>query len=184
VSTIPSTLEIAAKAKPHQIFEIAAKCGLRADEIDAYGNFKAKVALRVLDRFADRPNGKLICVSGMTPTREGDGKTCTSVGLTQALGKLKKKVILCLREPSLAPLFGFKGGATGVGYSQVLPMEDINLHFTGDIHAIERGACRRADKPRSRVQTKRRKNLAPAQFLKPDNRRNGQRSEIIGFLPR
>ncbi len=133
----PSTLEIASKAKPRQILDIATQCGLRADEVEVYGNDKAKISLKVLDRFADRPNGKLICVSGMTPTREGDGKTCTSIGLTQALGKLKKKVVLCLREPSLAPIFGFKGGATGGGYSQVLPMEDINLHFTGDIHAIE-----------------------------------------------
>jgi formate--tetrahydrofolate ligase len=132
-----STLEIAAKAKPLQIFEVATKAGIRLEEVEAYGNFKAKVSLKVLDRLASRPNGKLICVTGMTPTKEGDGKTCTSVGLTQALGVLKKKAMLCLREPSLAPIFGFKGGASGGGYSQVLPMEDINLHFTGDIHAIE-----------------------------------------------
>ncbi|MBI4433106.1 MAG: formate--tetrahydrofolate ligase [Candidatus Omnitrophica bacterium] len=134
---VPSTLEIATRAKPRQIFDIATKAGIRLDEVEAYGNFKAKVSLRVLERLSARPNGKLICVTGMTPTREGDGKTCTSVGLTQALGILKKKVFLCLREPSLAPIFGFKGGATGGGYSQVVPMEDINLHFTGDIHAIE-----------------------------------------------
>lgn len=131
------TLEIAKKAKPHQIHVIANKAGIHVDEIEAYGSYKAKVSLRVLERLAARPNGKLICVTGMTPTKEGDGKTCTSIGLTQALGLLKKKVMLCLREPSLAPIFGFKGGATGGGYSQVVPMEDINLHFTGDIHAIE-----------------------------------------------
>ncbi len=131
------TLDIAYKAKPHQIFDIAVKAGLRLEEIEMYGNYKAKVSLNVLERLWARPTGKLICITGMTPTKEGDGKTCTSVGLTQALGFLKKKVMLCLREPSLAPIFGFKGGASGGGYSQVLPMEDINLHFTGDIHAIE-----------------------------------------------
>ena len=131
-----STLEIAKKAKPEQIHAIAAKAGIHADEIEFYGQYKAKVSLKVLDRLHGRPQGKLICVTGMTPTKEGDGKTCTSIGLTQALGFLKKKVILCLREPSLAPIFGYKGGATGGGYAQVIPMEDINLHFTGDIHAI------------------------------------------------
>ncbi len=132
-----SSLEIAQKAKPIQIFEIAHRAGLRLDEIESYGNFKAKVSLSVLERLSSRPNGKLICITGMTPTKEGDGKTSTSIGLTQALGLLKKKVMLCLREPSLAPIFGFKGGATGGGYSLVLPMADINLHFTGDIHAVE-----------------------------------------------
>ncbi len=131
------TLEIAHKAKPQQIYAIANKAGIPIDELEVYGNFKAKVSLKALDRRASRPNGKLICVTGMTPTKEGDGKTCTSVGLTQALGLLKKNVILCLREPSLAPIFGYKGGAAGGGYAQVLPMEDINLHSTGDIHAIE-----------------------------------------------
>jgi len=132
-----STLEISAKAKPQQIYAIANKAGIHVDELEAYGHIKAKVSLKVLDRLSNRPNGKLICVTGMTPTKEGDGKTCTSIGLTEALGLLKKKVILCLREPSLAPIFGYKGGAAGGGYAQVLPMEDINLHFTGDIHAIE-----------------------------------------------
>ena len=132
-----TTLEIASQAKPLQIFEIATRAGIRLEEIETYGSLKAKVSLKVLERLASRPNGKLICVTGMTPTREGDGKTCTSIGLTQALGVLKKKVMLCLREPSLAPIFGFKGGAAGGGYAQVLPMEDINLHFTGDIHSIE-----------------------------------------------
>jgi len=132
-----STLEIATKAKPHQIFEIANKAGIRVEEVEPYGNYKAKISLKAFERLSNRPNGKLICVTGMTPTKEGDGKTCTSIGLTQALGVLKKKVVLCLREPSLAPIFGYKGGATGGGYAQVLPMEDINLHFTGDIHAIE-----------------------------------------------
>ncbi len=132
-----SSLDIARKAKPSHIHSLANSAGIRLDEIEQYGNYKAKVSLRVLERLWTRPNAKLICVSGMTPTREGDGKTCTSIGLTQALGVLKKKVFLCLREPSLSPIFGFKGGATGGGYAQVLPMDDINLHFTGDIHAVE-----------------------------------------------
>ena len=133
-----NSLEIARKAKPIQITDVAQKVGLRLDEIEVFGNYKAKVSLKVLDRFFSRPPAaKLICVTGMTPTKEGDGKTCTSIGLTEALGILKKKVILCLREPSLAPIFGYKGGATGGGYAQVLPMEDINLHFTGDFHAIQ-----------------------------------------------
>ncbi len=132
-----STLEIAEKAKPVQIYEIAKSIGIRVDELKLYGNFIGKVSLKVLDRVAERAHGKLICVTGMTPTKEGDGKTCTSIALTQALGRLKKKVILCLREPSLSPIFGYKGGAAGGGFSQVLPMDDINLHFTGDIHAIE-----------------------------------------------
>lgn len=132
-----ASLEIAYKAKPIQIHEIANSIGIRVEEIEAFGNYKAKVSLKVLERFAGRPFGKLICVTGMTPTKEGDGKTCTSVALTQALGFLKKKVMLCLREPSLAPIFGFKGGATGGGYAQVVPMEDINLHFTSDFHAIQ-----------------------------------------------
>jgi len=138
VSGGPSTLDIARRAKPLQIFAVANKAGIRLDELEVFGNYKAKVSLAALERRATRPSGKLICVTGMTPTKEGDGKTTTSVGLTQALGVLKKSVMLCLREPSLAPIFGFKGGATGGGYSQVVPMEDINLHFTGDIHAIER----------------------------------------------
>ncbi len=132
-----STLDIALKAKPHHIHAVATSAGIHADEIEIYGNYKAKVHLKILERLRTRPYGKLICVTGMTPTKEGDGKTCTSIGLTQALGRLKKKVMLCLREPSLSPIFGYKGGATGGGFSQVLPMEDINLHFTGDIHAIE-----------------------------------------------
>ena len=137
MSKAPSTLEIALRAKPHHIHAVATAAGIHADEIEAFGSHKAKVSLQILERLHNRPSGKLICVSGMTPTKEGDGKTCTSIALTQAMGLLKKKVMLCLREPSLAPIFGFKGGGTGGGYAQVLPMEDINLHFTGDIHAIQ-----------------------------------------------
>ncbi len=136
MSKLLSSLEIARKAKPHQIHAIANSAGIKADEIEPYGSYKAKVSLKVLERLAARPHGKLICVTGMTPTKEGDGKTTTCIGLTQALGLLKKKVFLCLREPSLSPIFGSKGGASGNGYSQVVPFEDINLHFTGDSHAV------------------------------------------------
>ena len=131
-----SSIEIAQRAKPLQITEIARKIGLRSDEIELYGNYKAKVKLSISERIKDRPNGHLINVTAITPTNAGEGKTCTSIGLTQALGKLKKKAMLCLREPSLGPVFGIKGGACGGGYAQILPMEDINLHFTGDIHAV------------------------------------------------
>ena len=110
--------------------------GLEDDEVELYGRYKAKVDLSVLDRLADRPNGKLIGVTAITPTKAGEGKTTTAVGLTQGLGKIGKSPVLCLREASLGPVFGIKGGAAGGGYSQVVPMEDLNLHFTGDIHAI------------------------------------------------
>ncbi|OGX35691.1 MAG: formate--tetrahydrofolate ligase [Omnitrophica WOR_2 bacterium RIFCSPLOWO2_12_FULL_51_24] len=131
-----STSEIAKLTHPKQIVGVATKAGLNADELELYGNFKAKVTLAVLQRLKQRPDGKLILVTAMTPTKHGEGKTCVSIGLTQALGRLKKRVFLCLREPSLGPALGLKGGGCGGGYAQVLPMEDINLHFTGDIHAI------------------------------------------------
>ncbi|MGE5606882.1 MAG: formate--tetrahydrofolate ligase, partial [Bacteroidota bacterium] len=104
--------------------------------LELYGKFKAKVDLRINSILKDRPNGKLINVTAITPTPAGEGKTTTAIGLTQALGRMNRKVCLCLREPSLGPVFGVKGGATGGGYSQILPMDEINLHFTGDIHAI------------------------------------------------
>ncbi len=135
-STMPSSLRIAQEAVLRPITEIAEKAGLEPDEIDQYGRYKAKVSLSVLDRLADRPNGKLVNVTAITPTKAGEGKTTTSVSLTQGLGQLGKKVALCLREASLGPVFGIKGGAAGGGYTQVVPMEDMNLHFTGDIHAI------------------------------------------------
>ncbi|MCM8783812.1 MAG: formate--tetrahydrofolate ligase [Candidatus Omnitrophica bacterium] len=119
-----------------QIREIARLAGIREDELELFGEHKAKIKLDIFQRIASRPNGKLITVTTITPTKSGEGKTSTAIGLTQALGKLKKNVILCLREPSLGPMFGTKGGATGSGFSQVLPAEDINLHFTGDIHAV------------------------------------------------
>ena len=131
-----STIEIARLTHPKQILGLATKAGINGDELELYGNYKAKVSLGVLQRLKQRPDGKLILVSAMTPTRYGEGKTCISIGLTQALGRLKKRVFLCLREPSLGPAFGMKGGGCGGGYAQILPMEDVNLHFTGDIHAI------------------------------------------------
>lgn len=115
---------------------IAGYLGLNDQNLEFYGKFKAKVSLKALDRLADAENGKLIVVTGITPTAAGEGKTTTAIGLAQALWRLKKKSIVCIREPSVGPLFGIKGGATGGGYAQVLPMEDINLHFTGDIHAV------------------------------------------------
>src|SRR4051812_7504664 len=133
---MPSSLEIAQDATLLPITEIASGAGLQEDEVELYGRYKAKVDLSVLERLAGRENGKLIGVTAITPTKAGEGKTTTSVGLTQGLGKIGKSPVLCLREASLGPVFGIKGGAAGGGYSQVVPMEDLNLHFTGDIHAI------------------------------------------------
>src|SRR5438105_3645059 len=133
---MPSSLEIAQSAMLRPIAELAADAGLDDDEIELYGRYKAKVDLSVLERLRDRPNGKLIGVTAITPTKAGEGKTTTSVGLTQGLGKIGKNPVLCLREASLGPVFGIKGGAAGGGYAQGVPMEDMNLHFTGDIHAI------------------------------------------------
>src|SRR5579862_9012289 len=131
-----SSLEIAQEAVLEPIDAIASAAGLEPDEIEPYGRYKAKIALSVLDRLKDRPDGKLVCVTGMTPTRAGEGKTTTLVGLTQGLGVIGKNPVACLREASLGPVFGIKGGAAGGGLTQVVPMEDLNLHFTGDIHAI------------------------------------------------
>lgn len=131
-----SDLEIAQAAKLKPIGEIAAKLGIPTEYLIPYGHDKAKVDLRFMKTLADRPDGKLILVTATTPTAAGEGKTTNTIGLTQALVKLGKKAMICLREPSLGPCFGVKGGAAGGGYSQVLPMEEINLHFTGDIHAV------------------------------------------------
>ena len=133
---MPSSLEIAQQAALRPIAEIAADAGLLEDEVDLYGRYKAKVSLSVLDRLADKPDAKLVCVTAITPTKAGEGKTTTAVSLTQGLGTIGRKPVLCLREASLGPVFGIKGGAAGAGYAQVVPMEDMNLHFTGDIHAI------------------------------------------------
>ncbi|MGO9820967.1 MAG: formate--tetrahydrofolate ligase [Solirubrobacteraceae bacterium] len=131
-----SSLEIAQEAVLEPIDAVASAAGLEPDEIEPYGRFKAKISLSVLDRLKDRPDGKLICVTGMTPTKAGEGKTTTLVGLTQGLGVIGRNPVACLREASLGPVFGIKGGAAGGGLTQVVPMEDLNLHFTGDIHAI------------------------------------------------
>jgi formate--tetrahydrofolate ligase len=133
---MPSSLEIAQEATLLPIAEIAAAAGLLPDEIEPYGRYKAKIDLSVLERLADKADGKLIDVTAITPTKAGEGKTTTSVSLTQGLGHIGKSPVLCLREASLGPVFGIKGGAAGGGYTQVVPMEDMNLHFTGDIHAI------------------------------------------------
>src|SRR5436305_3277257 len=118
------------------IGEIAEKLGIPDEALSPYGRYKAKVSLDFVRTLADRPNGKLVLVTAITPTPAGEGKTTTTVGLGDALNHIGKKAILCLREPSLGPSFGMKGGAAGGGYAQVVPMEDINLHFTGDFHAI------------------------------------------------
>ena len=131
-----SSLEIAQEAEMIPIEQVGAALGLEPDELEPYGRFKGKIELSVLERLKDRPDGKLICVAGMTPTKAGEGKTTTAVSLTQGLGKIGKNPVLCLREPSLGPVFGIKGGAAGGGYAQIVPMEDLNLHFTGDIHAV------------------------------------------------
>ena len=129
-------IEIAQGARPRPIAEIAEMVGLRDDEIEFYGKYKAKVSLDVFERLESRPYGKLVLVTAITPTPAGEGKTTTTVGLGEALHQMGKSAFVALREPSLGPVFGIKGGAAGGGYAQVVPMEDINLHFTGDFHAV------------------------------------------------
>jgi formate--tetrahydrofolate ligase len=131
-----SDIEIAQNAELKPIVEVAAQLGINEDELEYYGKYKAKVTYGLWNRIKDRPDGKLVLVTAITPTPAGEGKTTTTVGLGQGLAKLGKRVCIALREPSLGPSFGVKGGAAGGGYSQVVPMEDINLHFTGDLHAI------------------------------------------------
>src|SRR5712672_2218425 len=132
-----SDIEIAQAAKKRPIMEIAReKLGIGPENLEPYGHYKAKLSMDFIKSLKSKPNGKLILVSAITPTPAGEGKTTTTVGLTDALNHIGKKAMLCLREPSLGPCFGVKGGAAGGGYAQVVPMEDINLHFTGDFHAI------------------------------------------------
>jgi formate--tetrahydrofolate ligase len=131
-----SALEIAHEAQLRPITEIAAAVGVQPDELEQLGVYRGKVRLSLLERMKGRPDGKLVIVTAITPTKAGEGKTTTSVALTMGLGKINKKVMLCLREPSMGPVFGVKGGGTGGGYSQIGPMEDINLHFNGDFHAV------------------------------------------------
>ena len=129
-------IEIAQSAKMLKIKDIAADLGINEEELVPYGHYKAKISQECIDRLSEKPDGKLILVTAINPTPAGEGKTTTSVGLAQGMYKLGKKAVLALREPSLGPVFGVKGGAAGGGYAQVVPMEDVNLHFTGDMHAI------------------------------------------------
>ncbi|QOX62619.1 formate--tetrahydrofolate ligase [Anoxybacterium hadale] len=131
-----SDIEIAQEAAPKLVQEIAAKLSIDDEFVECYGKYKAKIDYNMLDRYQDKENGKLILVTAINPTPAGEGKTTTTVGLGDALSRIGKKTVIALREPSLGPVFGVKGGAAGGGYAQVIPMEDINLHFTGDIHAV------------------------------------------------
>jgi formyltetrahydrofolate synthetase len=133
---VKSDLEIAQAATMRPILEVAKSIGIEEDDLDLYGRYKAKVHLDILQRVQGRPDGKYVDVTAITPTPLGEGKTVTTIGLSQALGVLGKKVVTCIRQPSLGPVFGIKGGAAGGGYSQVVPMEDFNLHLTGDVHAV------------------------------------------------
>jgi formate--tetrahydrofolate ligase len=135
--SVPSDLEIARSVAPRRIVDVAAELGLLEDEIELYGPLKAKVSLRAIERLeASNPRGKYILISAITPTPLGEGKTTTTVGLAQGLNRIGKRAAVAIRQPSLGPVFGIKGGAAGGGYSQVIPMEDFNLHLTGDVHAI------------------------------------------------
>ncbi|MGO9976506.1 MAG: formate--tetrahydrofolate ligase [Solirubrobacteraceae bacterium] len=131
-----SSLEIAQEAQMIPVEDIAERAGLLEDEVEPYGRYKAKISLSVLERLCDVPDGMLVCVTGMTPTKAGEGKTTSLVAIAQGLGVIGRNAVACLREASVGPVFGIKGGAAGGGLTQVVPMEDLNLHFTGDIHAI------------------------------------------------
>ena len=131
-----SNLEIAQAAELRPIAEVAEAAGIEEDELETYGRYKAKVSHTIFDRLKDAPDGRLVAVTAITPTPAGEGKTTTAISLSEGLGVLGERSMLCLREPSLGPVFGIKGGAAGGGYAQVVPMEDLNLHFTGDLHAI------------------------------------------------
>ncbi len=136
MTNVPSDLKIAQAANKLPITEVAAGLGIPEDDLIPYGHDKAKIGYRFLESLDDKPDGKLILITAISPTPAGEGKTTTTVGLGDGLCKLGKKAVICLREPSLGPCFGMKGGAAGGGYAQVVPMTDINLHFTGDFHAI------------------------------------------------
>ncbi|UCC62418.1 MAG: formate--tetrahydrofolate ligase, partial [Anaerolineae bacterium] len=136
VSPVPSDIEIAQATELIPIVEVAKSVGLSEDDIDLHGKWKAKVHLDVLEKFRDRPNGKYIDVTAITPTPLGEGKTVTTIGVSQGLHYIGKKVFTCIRQPSQGPTFGIKGGAAGGGYAQIVPMEDFNLHLTGDTHAV------------------------------------------------
>ena len=129
-------IEIAQEAVMEPITKVAESIGIEADDLELYGKYKAKLSEEFLRKIQDRPNGKLILVTAINPTPAGEGKTTTTVGMGEAFGRMGKKAVIALREPSLGPCFGIKGGAAGGGYAQVVPMEELNLHFTGDFHAI------------------------------------------------
>lgn len=129
-------IEIAKQADIKPISDIAEKLGISADELEFYGKYKAKLPLSLLKKYENKEDGKLILVTAINPTPAGEGKTTVTVGLGEAMNRIGKKAVIALREPSMGPVFGIKGGAAGGGYAQVIPMEDINLHFTGDMHAI------------------------------------------------
>src|SRR3989337_169664 len=134
---MPTDIEIAQKAKLQRISKVALeRLGIPDEHLEPYGHYKAKVSLDYVEMLKDRPDGRLILVTAINPTPAGEGKTTTTVGLGDGLNAIGRKAIICLREPSLGPCFGMKGGAAGGGYAQIVPMEDINLHFTGDFHAI------------------------------------------------
>ena len=136
MAEVKTDIEIASECVMEPIVEVAKKCGLKEDEIEQYGKYKAKISFDAIHRLENEKDGKLILVTAITPTPAGEGKSTVSIGLSQGLNKIGKKSVVALREPSLGPVFGVKGGAAGGGYSQVVPMEDINLHFTGDLHAM------------------------------------------------
>jgi len=157
---VPSDIEISRAAKPKPITRVADEAGIAHAYLEPYGDVKAKVKLEILDALKDRPNGKYIDVTAITPTPLGEGKTTTAVGLTQALGVIGKSVFLCIRQPSMGPTFGIKGGAAGGGYSQVVPMEEFNLHLTGDIHAVSIATNLLAAAIDARIKHERRKAFA------------------------
>ena len=131
-----SDIEIAQSTQLKPIVQVAKELGIEEEELELYGRYKAKLNQSLFQRLQDKPDGKLVLVTAINPTPAGEGKTTTTAGLGQAMAKIGKNAMIALREPSLGPVFGVKGGAAGGGYAQVLPMEDINLHFTGDMHAI------------------------------------------------
>ena len=137
IEPTPTDIEISSNQVPKKIFQLAKEIGLKENELEPYGHYKAKVSLKVLDRLKHVKNSKYIVVTGINPTPLGEGKSITTIGLCQALGAhLRKPSFACVRQPSLGPTFGIKGGAAGGGYSQVIPMDEFNLHLTGDIHAV------------------------------------------------
>jgi len=137
MSQAAKTLETIQPHRLRPVLEVGREFGLLDSEMISYGPYKAKISLDTLKRLESRPDGKLVVVTAITPTRAGEGKTTSAISLTQGLGRIGTSVALCLRQPSTGPLFGIKGGGTGGGMAQIVPMEEINLHFTGDIHAVE-----------------------------------------------